>query len=488
MTALWIDGQWHAGEGALMKSHNPATGEMLWEGLSASANDVDWAVKAARKAFQSWGYRPFEERVAIVQAFADQLRTHKDDLALAIMQETGKALWDAEGEAGAMAAKIDISLKAYQERTGSHEAVNGAMRTRLTHRPHGVMAVFGPYNFPGHLPNGHIVPALLAGNTVVFKPSEQTPMVAQKVMQLWQVAGLPDGVINLVQGARETGIALSSHHDIDGLLFTGSVPTGRAIAKNLAERPEVITALELGGNNPLIIWGAGDLDAAALITIQSAFVTTGQRCTCARRLIVPEGDAGDKIIDRLVSMMGRIKVDHPDAAEQPFMGSLISAQVVDHVLAAQDKLLADGAKALVKATRLSNLGDAFITPGLIDVTGVNVADEEIFGPILQVYRVPTFEAAIERANDTRFGLAAGILTDDQALQHNFYQHIRAGIVNWNQPLTGASSAAPFGGIGASGNHRASAYYAADYCAWPMASMEQAADQLVMPALPKGITL
>ncbi len=485
---LWIGGQWQAGKGALMQSINPATGMVIWQGNSAAADDVDAAIAAARNAFKRWGSCPFDERLKVIRAFANLLVERKAELAQAIMRETGKALWDAEGEVGAMAGKLDISLKAYEERTGSRESTNGPIRAKLTHRPHGVMAVFGPYNFPGHLPNGHIIPALLAGNTVVFKPSEQTPMVAEITMKLWQEAGLPDGVLNLVQGARETGMALSSHADINGLLFTGSVPTGQAIAKSLADRPEVITALELGGNNPLIVWGASDLEAAALLTIQSAYITTGQRCTCARRLIVPAGDEGDKILASLTNMMKAITVGQPDAEDQPFMGSLISAQVADGVLAAQEKLVAKGATALVKAEKLSDIGDAFISPGLIDVTGVEVEDEEIFGPVLQVYRVPTLEAAIDRANATRFGLSAGILTDDFAAQETFFNHIRAGIVNWNQPLTGASSAAPFGGIGASGNHRASAYYAADYCAWPMASLEHAEDKLVMPAVPKGIKL
>jgi succinylglutamic semialdehyde dehydrogenase len=486
--SLFINGEWVKGAGSLFSSINPVTNKNIWSGKAATSNDVDEAIVAARTAFADWGFRDAEDRVAILKKFAALLVENKDHLANCIMRETGKAHWDALGEAGAMAAKLDISLKAYTERTGSRASINGAIKAGLTHRPHGVMAIFGPYNFPGHLPNGHILPALLAGNTVVFKPSELTPMVAEETVKLWQQAGLPDGVLNLVQGGRETGMALTAHDGIDGVLFTGSVPTGQAIARSLADKPHVVLALELGGNNPLIVHDVADLDAAAVMTIQSAFVTSGQRCTCARRLIVPTGKAGDDFIDRLIDFIQHIEISIPTHDPQPFMASLISVAAAKAVLGAQTDLLAKGAKALI-AAKQSHLGGAFVSPGLLDVTGIdNVPDDEVFGPLLQVIRVDNFDTAIEEANNTRFGLAAGVITDNVGLQQQFYKSIRAGIVNWNQPLTGASSAAPFGGIGLSGNNKPSAYYAADYCSWPMASLDSVEGPLVMPTLPNGIII
>ena len=484
----FINGKWVEGNGAKFSSLNPVTNKIIWSGEEASTDDVDDAIVAARTAFSDWGFRSHDDRVAILKKFAALLVENKDHMANCIMEETGKAHWDAMGEAGAMAAKLDISIKAYDERTGSRETVTGAIKAGLSHRPHGVMAVFGPYNFPGHLPNGHIIPALLAGNTVVFKPSDLTPMVAEETVKLWQKAGLPDGVLNLVQGGRKTGVALTAHSGIDGVLFTGSVPTGQAIARSLADRPHVVLALELGGNNPLIVHDVENLDAAAVMTIQSAYVSSGQRCTCARRLIVPKGKAGDAFIDRLVDFIQHIEVAIPSADPQPFMTSVISADAAKGVLRAQADLLAKGATALV-ASKQSHLGGAFVSPGLLDVTAVDdLPDEEVFGPLLQVIRVDDFDDAIDEANNTRFGLAAGVITDNVDLQQQFYKTIRAGIVNWNQPLTGASSAAPFGGIGLSGNNKASAYYAADYCSWPMASLDSAEAPLVMPALPNGIKI
>ncbi len=484
--SLFIGGNWTGGRGASMASHDPASGAELWTGSAATPQDVTKACAAARIAFKSWSALSLKERLAPMKAFVDLLTERKDRMAAAISAETGKVLWDSAGEVTAMLGKLNVTLAAYEERTPTREKPLGAMRAKLTHRPHGVMAVFGPYNFPGHLPNGHIMPALLAGNTIVFKPSEKTPMVGAEMIALWQEAGLPDGVINLVQGARETGEALIADRNIDGVLFTGSVPTGQAIARALIDRPTVIQALELGGNNPLIVTNVDDLQAAALVTINSAFITSGQRCTCARRLIVPTGTKGDNFLDVLKSTVEQITVG--SGADDAFMGPVIDADAANAVLKGQADLIDRGGVALVDAKRLP-AGDAFVSPGLLDVTAVqDRADHEIFGPLLQIIRVDDLDAAIEEANNTSFGLASGLLSDNRSDYDQFYREARAGIVNWNQQLTGASSAAPFGGVGSSGNYRPSAYYAADYVAYPMASVENPEDKLTMPAMPKGITL
>ncbi len=424
----------------------------------------------------------------MLRGFGAAATRHQDALARVIARETGKVYWDALVETGALASKLDHSLKSYEERTARHHQTSGAIRSRLEHRPHGVMAVFGPYNFPAHLPNGHIVPALLAGNTVVLKPSSMTPWSAEETLKIWLEAGLPGGVINLVQGPRVTGEALVASPEIDGLLFTGSVATGAAISKTLAARPEVILALELGGNNPLLVDGSGDHKAAALLTIQSAFVTSGQRCTCARRLIVPRGPDGDKFLDALSATMAGIRVGAWDDEPEPFMGPLISEGAANAVVAAQGSLERAGGRPLVRLEPMAR-GPAFLSPGLIDVSAVGERpDEEIFGPLLQVVRVVDFAAGIAEANNTRYGLAAGILTEDRSRYERFYRSARAGVVNWNRPLTGASSAAPFGGLGISGNHRPSGYYAADHCAYPVASLEAASDRVEMADVPKGIDL
>ncbi len=475
----FINGQWLAGEGSSLESVNPAKNEVIWQGETATPAQVDLALKAARAAAFDWAQLGFEKREAIVLRFAELVVENKEQLAYAIALETGKPLWETRTEAAGMAGKIAISIKAYHERTGTVENPAPGAKAFIRHKPHGVVAVFGPYNFPGHLPNGHIVPALLAGNTVVFKPSELTPRVGELTVKLWEQAGIPAGVLGLVQGEVETGIAIANHDEIDGLFFTGSSNTGHLLHKQFAGQPGKILALEMGGNNPLIVKDVVNVDGAVHDIVQSAYVTTGQRCVCARKLFIAEGAAGDAIIARLVEVTKAIKVGHFDDVDQPFMGSMISEKAALSMVAAQDMLIGKGAKVLIKLEHTAGTG--FVTPGLIDVTDfVNeLPDDEHFGPLLQIIRYSSFDQAIELANNTSFGLSAGLLADSRDDYEYFFDRIRAGIVNWNKQITGASGSAPFGGVGGSGNHRASAFYAADYCAYPVASME--AEAVVMPA-------
>lgn len=487
MSTLYIAGAWQAGQGEAFDSLNPVSQQVLWSGQSASAAQVETAVQAARQAFASWASRSLEDRISMLEAFAASLKNHADELSHCIGEETGKPLWESATEVTSMVNKIAISVQSYRERTGEKSGPLGDATAVLRHKPHGVVAVFGPYNFPGHLPNGHIVPALLAGNTVLFKPSELTPKVAELTVRCWIEAGLPAGVLNLLQGGRETGIALAANPGIDGLFFTGSSRTGNALHQQFAGRPDKILALEMGGNNPLVVDQVQDVDAAVYTVIQSAFISAGQRCTCARRLLVPQGAWGDAFLARLVAVTATLEVGAFDRQPAPFMGSVISLEAASALLAAQADLLAKGAVALLEMTRPQDQA-ALLTPGILDVSAVSERpDEELFGPLLQVIRYADFDAAIAEANDTQYGLAAGLLSDSEARYKQFWLQSRAGIVNWNKQLTGAASSAPFGGVGASGNHRASAYYAADYCAYPVASLEAGA--LTLPAaLTPGVKL
>ncbi|GHC14585.1 N-succinylglutamate 5-semialdehyde dehydrogenase [Kushneria pakistanensis] len=490
---LLVGGQWVSGEGDAFDKHDPVSGERLWQGRGASATQVDRAVIAAREAFPAWARQPLEARIALLEAFRERLEHYRNVLADTIARETGKPRWEAGTEVQAMIGKIAISIAAWHERTPTRVRDNAGVRAVVRHRPHGVMAVFGPYNFPGHLPNGHIVPALLAGNTVVFKPSELTPATADLVLSCWQEAGLPSGVINLVQGGIETGQALAGHAGIDGLLFTGSEGTGRRLHEGMGGRLETVLALELGGNNPLLVHDVPDnIEAAVLTIVQSAYLSGGQRCTCARRLLVPEGDQGDRLIEALQRSLATLVVgpqfDGLDGhgEQEPFYSGLVSPAAAQKMLDAQQQLESMGARVLSRMAFVKE-GASLVSPGLIDVTGIDVPDEEYFGPLLKVTRFKNWEAAIDEANNTRFGLAAGLIGGTSDIWEDFVLRIRAGIVNWNRQTTGAASDAPFGGVGASGNHRPSAWYAADYCAWPVASMES--DTLVLPdQLPPGVTL
>jgi succinylglutamic semialdehyde dehydrogenase len=478
----YINGEWIEGRGPELVTVDPSTGAQTWASNASTGEDVARAVQAAHDAFEDWALRPLQERIAICQRFRDLLKEHNEDLAAIIAQEVGKPLWEARTEVTTMANKIDISIQSHAARTGETSSKVADGDAVLRHRPHGVFAVFGPYNFPGHLPNGHIVPALIAGNTLVFKPSEYAPRTAVRTVELCIEAGLPQGVLNLVNGGRDTGIALGQA-DVDGVLFTGSSQTGAALHRQFAGQPGKMLALEMGGNNPLVVWDLPgndkDVDAAVHHTVMSAFISAGQRCTCARRLVVQDTPAGQAFIARLVEVAGKLAVGPSNADPQPFMGPVVSSAVAARLVDAQSMMEQKGGKVLLRM-RQPDPDAGFVTAGIVDVTDAQgIPDEEWFGPLLQVIRVGDFDAAIQAANATQFGLAAALLSPSEDLWKRFAVKARAGVVNWNRPTTGAASSAPFGGVGKSGNHRPSAYYAADYCAYPVASIENAA--LEMPA-------
>ncbi len=449
-------------------SFEPATGDELWRGR---VSDVDHEIAMARSAWPLWAAAPLAHRIERVRSFGNRVRADLDLFADLISRETGKPLWEARNEVESVIGKVDISLRAYADRTAQRRLDGKAgSRNALRHKPHGVLAVLGPYNFPAHLPNGHIIPALIAGNAVVFKPSEKTPAVGALLVEYYHKAGIPDGVVRLAQGGPQTGKALSAHPDIDGLLFTGSAQTGLALNRQFAHRPDKILALEMGGNNPIIAWDTTDIHSAAVLIIQSAFLSAGQRCSAARRLIVKQ-EIYDPLIAEVKKIADRLIVGGPHSEPLPFMGPVIDNEACDRLVESFLALMSRGGRPIRHmATPIP--GRPFLTPGIIDVTDMpDRPDIELFGPLLQVIRVPDFEAAIAEANNTRFGLSASLIGGTAAQYDQFWANSRAGIVNWNAPTNGASSAAPFGGIGLSGNHRPSAYYAADYCAYPVVSSE-----------------
>lgn len=456
------------GVGSTLISGDPATGEQVWSG---TVGDAAAEVAAARAAWAPWAAHSNAFRIEALRRFANVVRKKDTEFAELIARETGKPLWETRTEVAAVVNKVDISIEAYAERTPQRrmEAALGN-KIAVRHKPHGVLAVLGPYNFPAHLPNGHIVPALIAGNAIVFKPSEKTPASGEFLVKCYHEAGIPEGVVRLLIGGPDQGRALAGQGNIDGLLFTGSARAGMALHKQFAETPNKILALELGGNNPLVVWQAKDIQAAAIIAVQSAYLSAGQRCTAARRLIVEDGEH-EQLIDEMTKLIDRMIIDQPFAEPQPFMGPVIDLAAADQVQEQWLNLMMKGGKPLRRLDRPSK-EKPFLTPALIDVTDIKERpDEEIFGPVLQIVRVKDFDAAIHEANNTRFGLAASLIGDSPELYDKFWANVRSGVINWNKPTNGAPSNAPFGGIGLSGNHRPSAFYAADYCAYPVTSSE-----------------
>ena len=476
----FIGGQWIHGQGQPFYSTNPATGEQVFQSRNADSSEVAVAFQTAKRAFQKWSENPAEERFQVARKFAGIVDRRRQEFVTAISSETGKPLWESNQEVDTVIKKVDLSISAYAERTGHHEQQMGQARSVLSHAPHGIVAILGPFNFPAHLPNGHIVPALIAGNCALFKPSELAPLTGALMADCWQEAGLPAGCLSLLQGDRSTAEFILERPEVAGVFFTGSATTGVAIHQRFATRPEVILALEMGGNNPMVVLETNDAAAAARIVAVSAFISAGQRCTCTRRLIVVD----DEILPELIRITESIEVGAPSDVPEPFLGPVITSSAADKVLKAQKELMANGAKILVEC-RPAKKGIPFLKPGILDVTGVdNLPDEEVFGPLIQVTRVSDFDAAITEANRTRFGLAAGLIGGTEKDFEVFRRGVRAGIINWNRPTTGASSASPFGGVGLSGNHRPSAFYAADYCAYPVATLQSSeVSPIEYPGLP-----
>jgi succinylglutamic semialdehyde dehydrogenase len=458
---------------------------------------VEQAVRAARAAAAGWARTPQEQRFAILRKFAAICKSREADLTQLISDETGKVLWDSKAEAQLLPAKVEITLDQSANSglgrvTGFETPISPTRKGICSFRPHGVMAVLGPFNFPAHLPNGHIIPALAMGNTIVFKPSDKTPAIGQLLIEFLHEAlsesNAPQGVVNLVQGGADVAAALSNHPDLDGILFTGSWPVGRRIMQANLDRPGRILALEMGGNNPAIIMPDADLKQAAIECVRSAFITTGQRCTCTRRVIVHESIA-PRLVKAICTAASNLIIGHPASTHPVFMGPLIAKSARDHVLQVIGQLSRAGGELLVPPT-LPDLPGWYITPSVMRVPRFVAsadaethagADVEIFGPFLRVATFGTFDDALEQANSTQFGLASSIFTQDAATIERFLAQARAGCININAGTAGASSKLPFGGLGLSGNHRPAGAFSLDYCAMPIGSMVESGNGAVIPA-------
>lgn len=488
--ADFIDGQWIEPDSNsdTITSINPSDGSsIVWQGR-CSVDHVRPAVAAARQAFPAWTRLNRSDREKYLRSYQDVVRSNVDRIADLIADETGKTIAESRFEAGALAAKVDITLDpdgaASRVRDFSVK-VNDTRRGDNRFKPHGVMAVVGPFNFPAHLPNGHYIPALAAGNTIVFKPSDKTPGVGQVLAELWEEVGLPRGVFNLVQGTAPVASALVDHEDLNGILFTGSWSVGRRILEANLNRPGRIIALEMGGNNPAVIMDDAHLEQALIECVRAGFATTGQRCTCTRRVIVHESIA-DRFIHAFVEAARRLTYGPPRSEPPVFMGPVINESSVRAVLEFQSRLHQRGGRVLLEA-RQGDEGGFFVSPGVVEVSqgafraGDDEHDCEVFGPLVQVSRCVNLEDGIRQANATRYGLAASIFTASEQSAQQFFNRVNAGCINHNTGTAGASSQLAFGGLGMSGNHRPAGAFSVDYCSYPVASMVESSDSAAVPA-------
>jgi succinylglutamic semialdehyde dehydrogenase len=457
--------------------------------IQAQNDHVDRACLAARSAFMPWAEMGLEKRIEYMNKLKSVMESHKEDLALCISRETGKPLWEGRTEAGALVAKINItiehSLKLVEDQ--KIDNIQAHATGWIRYKPRGVMGVLGPFNFPMHLPNGHIVPALLTGNTIVYKPSDKTPATGQWMAKMYEKAEFPPGVFNLVHGQAETGKRLVESEYVDGILFTGSYEVGLKIKQATLHHHWKILALEMGGKNSTVVWKDADLEKAVYETIVGCFLTAGQRCSCTSKVILHK-DIRDEFVENFYETAKKLVVGH--WSENPFMGPLIDETSVEKYIRFQEIAKREGAESLMRGKALSLDHEGYyVTPS---ITLVNDFDEksvyqnnEIFGPNVGMYEVDDFNKALLINNSSGFGLSMSVFSEDKSLYQKAQLGARVGLLNWNRTTNGASSRLPFGGMGKSGNDRPSAHFAVNYCTVPVASIEHSGafdPEAVMPGV------
>lgn len=480
-----------------------------------STFQVGRAVEAARRAWPAWAARPLEERVALVRAVGEALGRRAEELARAIALDVGKPLWEARTEVAAAVAKaavtVDEGLALVRGFVPGGGPVPGAPTlaapaAECRFRPLGVLAVLGPFNFPLHLANGHVLPALACGNAVVMKPSEVAPAVGELYARVLHEAGVPPGVFNLVQGVGREGAALAGHPDVDGVLFTGSWDVGLAIERQNLGQPRML-ALEMGGKNAALVLPDADPQKALWDVCFSAFVSAGQRCTATSRAIVVGPPArADEFAARARALAEGLSVGHP--LDEVFMGPLASEAALRKFEAGAEAARNGGrpsgpavpvAERRGRAARIEvvlptrrvqpkGLTGCYATPSVHRVherAGTPYEREELFGPDLAVFHAASLEEAVALANETDYGLAASVHTASAATFEAALQGLRCGVVNLNAPTVGASGRLPFGGLKRSGNHRPAGLFSTLYCTAPVAVM-RGAPTLEGTKLPPGV--
>ena len=455
---------------------------------------IDDVVRSARDAFKKWSLTPFSDRAELLKRYQTALKKREEELTLVIAREVGKPLWESKTEVAAMINKVDITINESMKFVTDFTIDKVMENTRgvCRYRPLGVMTVIGPFNFPGHLPNGHIIPALATGNTVIFKPSEKSPMVGQIMAECFEEAGFPKGVFNLLQGEREVGRRLVVHEGVDGVLFTGSYEVGTRIKQDTLQQHWKLLALEMGGKNPAIVWDDAHLDFAVQETLVGAYITAGQRCSATSRIIIHE-KIFDQFLEKFHSRAKAFSIGHP--CENPFMGPLIEQGAVDRYMKFLGIASREGSELVMrgKILELHTRGN-YVTPSICWVKDSSVElakrsvfqQTELFAPNAALMTTNDIDHAIALANVTQYGLAASVFTQNKATYEKLWEGLQFGLINWNKSTVGASSRLPFGGFKKSGNHFPTALNSTLYCTAPIASLEVEEPKMAEPTTYPGL--
>lgn len=489
----YINGKFHSHKNSSgeWKSKSPADHDFSYGTVKYSYSHVDEVVSVAKEAFKKWKKVSLDERKTFLKKYQEVVKKRGDELAQVISLEMGKPLWESKTEISAMLGKVDITINESMklvEETQFNEIMPGTLG-RCDYRPLGVVAVVGPFNFPGHLPNGHIVPALLTGNTVIFKPSEKTPMTGQIMAECIHDAGFPEGVFNLIQGEKEVSRRLCVHEGISGILFTGSYEVGTRLKQDTLQQHWKMLALEMGGKNASIVWEDADIDVAIRENLIGSYITTGQRCSCTSRIFVHD-KLYSQFVERFHQRAKSFDIGYP--MDDVFMGPLIDRTSVDRYLKFISIAQREKFEILMrgKELELEKKGN-YVTPTICllpDPTAEKVSKSvflqtEIFASSVAITRVKSMDEAIAYANDSQYGLVASVFTPNEKTFHSFSEELETGLINWNRATPGASSKLPFGGLKKSGNHRPTALLATQYCTYPVASLETPKPDSAAPSNP-----
>ena len=458
----YIGGKWADGEsGEHFESTNPATGEVLGEFAKGTDADVDRALAAAEEAFEEWRALSYVDRAEYLWDIYHELRERHEELGEVVTKECGKEI--SEGKADVTEAWHMVEWAAGNARHPHGDVVPSEIPGKdayMRRKPRGVVGCITPWNFPVAIPFWHMAVSLVEGNTVVWKPAEQTPWCGQIIAEMFESTGIPDGVFNMVQGYGDTGAAIVEDDRTDTVLFTGSAEVGQEIASVVGGDPGKLAACEMGGKNAVVVTSEADMDTAVHSAVMSSFKTTGQRCVSSERLIVHE-DLYDEFKERFIEVAENVAVGDP-LEEDTFMGPLIEGEHKGKVTEYKDLAREEGVNVLVDRT---DLGGEEIPDGHEDGQWVGpfvyeaapdadlrVTHEEVFGPhvALQKY-AGDIEEAVTIHNDTEYGLAGAIISEDYREINYFRDNAEIGLAYGNLPCIGAEVQLPFGGVKKSGN-------------------------------------
>lgn len=455
----------------------------LWK-FPISFDHIEAVIESASLGFETWKKTSIEKRIEFLERFKSVVKEREQEIATAIALESGKPLWEALGEAKAIAAKVDVTISDGLPRIANKTYQNILPGTtgHVYHKPIGTCFIIGPFNFPCHLANGQIINALISGNSVIFKPSDKTSYSGQLLIECFHQAEFPSGVVNLIQGDGEVARRILRDKSIKGIFFTGSKEVGLKVLKETYQDLSKNVNLELGGKNPAIITENVNIDNVLPELLNGCFLTAGQRCTSTSLVVVHEKIINE-LIDKFHQLAKRLIIDHPINHEAtPFMGPLIDQRAVDTYLLFVGMGSREGLEEIMRGKSLEKA-----TPGHYVTPSIHLAksfDEkshflanEIFGPNATFLPYSDLDEAFHIANSTEYGLAASIFSNQQEDFQRAIDSLDSGLVNFNRSTVGASSKLPFGGVKNSGNYKPAAITTIDHCVYQVASLEVESDSL-----------